>query len=167
MIDRDVSWKSILQAWGRMIRCGICTEGCLHAYRRDLHAHVASHLHACVAHRPAALHTRVFSMDTDMHNSCSLLCDLNISNVTWGWHRRGASHCTVPLVILRCQKQTIFPRGHNTSVKHSHLPNRKTWVCWLLQIELFPKNIFYSTQTQQDRAVLALRESSNTHVILF
>ena len=62
MIDRNASWKtwSILWTWRRMIKCQICIDECLRAYRQDLPSYMDPHLHTCLVQKPRK-HTLVCS----------------------------------------------------------------------------------------------------------
>lgn len=84
------------------------------------------------AHVPRAeateAHARMFSLDTSIHNSFSLLHHVNILNFTMGVGGliRKAPHCIAALLILSCPKQAIFPCGYITVMKHGHIPHCKT-----------------------------------------
>lgn len=169
MIDRSMSWKKKMKhlvTCRRMTKCYICRDACLQAHRKGS---ASKHgLTLTPVHMAKNWNSRILSMEADIHNSCSLFHDFK----SFKFHNgegfiREVSHCTALVVILRCPKQTIFLVGILLLWNIANIPNCKTWACRLLHIELFPKYTFCSTQTQPDRAVLALRESLNTRVILF
>lgn len=164
MIDTNVCWKtwSILQMQARITERWTSLLGNRCAHRQGLCPPTHLHLYVCLVYAPI--------FPSGIHNSSSSWWVKCFKLHSGGGRIREVFLLAITTVVinLRCQTQTVFSYGRGTVLQRDHMTDRKTpslsvkflmWRCFIY--------IFYSTQTQHDRAIWALRESSNIPVILF